>query len=203
MPLIINQTTGKKFGKSEEGAVWLDPKKTTPTKFYQFWINLDDKGISDYLKIYTDFSKEKIAEIMTRHEKDPKERIAQKALAQYVTHLVHGGTQTSIAMDITELITGKSELIDIDKDVLSELKKELPYTKVKYGSSILEWLVDTGLAKSNTEARRLLEGGAVYINNLPVDTKGEDKHNFVNGLIILRRGKAYKDSALVQLIKED
>ena len=108
MPLIINHATGKKFGKSEEGAVWLDAKKTSPTRFYQFWINLDDAGVSSYLKVYSEFDKQKIAQIMQDHEKDPGQRIAQTALAKSVTELVHGPQQTATAVKVTKLITGQS-----------------------------------------------------------------------------------------------
>jgi tyrosyl-tRNA synthetase len=199
MPLIINHASGKKFGKSEENAVWLDPKKTSPTKFYQFWINLDDESISHYLKIYTDFDKYKISDIMTKHEKNPDQRLAQSMLARSVTELVHGSEQSKVAVQVTKLITGQSSLGDVDKNTLEALKNELPYVSLQQNKPLIEILVDTGLARSNTEARRLVESGAIYVNNLAVNTDTLEVKEFVKGVLIIRRGKAYKDSALVIL----
>ena len=90
MPLVINKATGVKFGKSEDGAVWLDPTKTTPTQFYQFWINTDDADVEDYLKTYTLLSKDEIEQVMAQQQQDPSQRAAQKKLAEEVTKLVHG-----------------------------------------------------------------------------------------------------------------
>src|SRR5690606_13133589 len=87
MPLVINKATGKKFGKSEGGAVWLDPKKTSPTQFYQFWINCDDEGVEDYLKIYTTISKPELETLMAEHRERPMERRAQIRLAEEVARL--------------------------------------------------------------------------------------------------------------------
>jgi tyrosyl-tRNA synthetase len=90
LPLVINQATGKKFGKTEEGAVWLDPDKTSPFQFYQFWINVDDYGAEDYLKIYTELSKDEIEAVMREFKQNPAARVAQKKLAYEVTKIVHG-----------------------------------------------------------------------------------------------------------------
>ena len=100
-PLIVNKATGKKFGKSEAGAVWLNPTKTSPTEFYQFWINCDDEGVEDYLKIYTELDKAELDMIIAKHQENVKERYAQIRLAHEVTRLVHGQE----AMDIAENVT--------------------------------------------------------------------------------------------------
>jgi tyrosyl-tRNA synthetase len=104
MPLVINKLTGRKFGKSEEGAVWLDSSKTSPFKFYQFWINADDDSVEDYLKIYTLLGKEEITEIMAEFSKNPSERYAQRRLAEEVTKIVHGDEQAYKQQHVTEVL---------------------------------------------------------------------------------------------------
>ena len=199
MPLIIDESTGRKFGKSEEGAVWLDPLKTSPTQFYQFWINIDDKGVEYYLKVYTELGPEDIAGVLSEHNAHPEQRLAQIKLAREVTSLVHGKDNMAIAEAVTEVITGKRDLLDLNRAVVEELRRELPKAKVEANGSIVEVLVSTGLAHSNSDARRLLEAGAVYINNKPTTKTNFENSDFRQGKVILRRGKAYKDSSLIEL----
>jgi tyrosyl-tRNA synthetase len=104
MPLVINKQTGRKFGKSEEGAVWLDPSKTSPFKFYQFWINADDDSVEDYLKIYTLLSKEEIESLIDEFKQNPAGRSAQKVLAYEVTKIVHGEEQAKSNSMLQKLI---------------------------------------------------------------------------------------------------
>jgi tyrosyl-tRNA synthetase len=136
---------------------------------------------------------------MTKHEKNPDQRLAQSMLARSVTELVHGSEQSKVAVQVTKLITGQSSLGDVDKNTLEALKNELPYVSLQQNKPLIEILVDTGLARSNTEARRLVESGAIYVNNLAVNTDTLEVKEFVKGVLIIRRGKAYKDSALVIL----
>src|SRR5690606_28444424 len=126
MPLVINKATGKKFGKSEGGAVWLDPKKTSPTQFYQFWINCDDEGVEDYLKIYTTIPKPELESLMAEHRERPMERKAQTKLAEEVTKLVHGDAELATARAVTEVLTGKRSITDITDFVLAAMRKEVP-----------------------------------------------------------------------------
>jgi tyrosyl-tRNA synthetase len=198
-PLVINKTTGVKFGKSEAGAVWLDPKKTTPTQFYQFWINVDDAGVEDYLKIYTLLSPDEIGEVITAHQASPSDRIAQKRLAQEVTKLVHGAEALRLAETVTELLTGKLAIGDAAADVISEVQKELPHIQTNATGSVLEALVSTGLASSNSEARRFIEGNAISVNGEKISRESFEAGDFQNGRLLLRRGKAFKDSALIEL----
>ncbi|HWB39490.1 MAG TPA: tyrosine--tRNA ligase [Candidatus Saccharimonadales bacterium] len=198
VPLIVNKTTGVKFGKSEAGAVWLDPAKTTPTQFYQFWINCDDEGVEDYLKVYTELSKEEIGEVMARHKSDPAGRFAQTKLAQEVTRLVHGKEGKGLAMAITDYL--------VDQDVskaqdfeLEALRDEIGNVKTSESGSIVEALVESGLAGSNTEARRFLSENAISINGDKISRENFEAGDFQNGRLLLRRGKAFKDSALVEL----
>lgn len=199
LPLIINKATGKKFGKSEEGAVWLDPQKTTPTQFYQFWINIDDAGVEDYLKIFTELSKDEIDNIMSQHHKEPRNRIAQVALAEAVTRLVHGDEQTVIARVITNILTGKVGIGEVSAKVIVQMRQELPHTKAKSNEDLSDVLVRTGLATSKTEARRLLKDGAIAVNHQKVTKETLDKTDFMEGKLLLRKGKAFKDSALVEI----
>jgi len=197
-PLIVNKTTGVKFGKSEAGAVWLDPAKTTPTQFYQFWINCDDAGVEDYLKVYTLLPKEEIDEWMARHREDPSKRIAQTRLAIEVTKLVHGQEQMAIAQDVTDVLKGANIGV-VGEESIEALRREIPSAHAAADGSIVEVLVTTGLAGSNTEARRFLKENAISVNGQKVQREQFQADDFKDGRLMLRRGKAYKDSALVEL----
>jgi tyrosyl-tRNA synthetase len=197
-PLIVNKSTGVKFGKSEEGAIWLDPAKTTPTQFYQFWINADDAGVEDYLKIYTLLSKEEIEETMAQHRENPGARQAQVALAVAATRLVHGDEQLRIATEVTDYLKG-ADVGHAEGEALDALRQEIPAVKASKDSPITEVLVSSGLATSNTEARRFLKENAVSINGEKMQRENFEADDFHNGRLLLRRGKAFKDSALVEL----
>lgn len=197
-PLVINRATGKKFGKTEDGAVWLDPKKTTPTEFYQFWINCDDAGVFDYLKIYTELSKEEIEQIAAEHTQDPRARLAQRRLAASVTALVHGEAAMKLAESVTEYLTGRKSVADIADDELAALRSEIPSATASEDGSIIEALVASGLAASNSDARRILQGNAIAINGQKVTREHFEPADFLNGRLLLRRGKAFKDSAIIE-----
>ena len=180
-PLIINKTTGVKFGKSEEGAVWLDESKTSVYKFYQFWLNTDDAGAIDYLKIYTLLPREEIEELNRATAEYPEQRQAQKILAYEVTKLVHGEARAKQARNVTAVLFGDTpfeQLLDIELDMLA---LEIP---VATSSNLVNSLVSTGVATSNGEARRLIAGGAVSINGQKVS---EDRDVPVPSLI--KKGK--------------
>ena len=198
-PLIINKSTGVKFGKSEAGAVWLDPAKTSPTQFYQFWINTDDQGVEEYLKIYTLLNKDEIDKVMARHREHPEERTAQARLAREVTMLVHGEQAATLAETVTGYLTGRQKLSGTDKPAIEEIKKNLPAARTAPDGSIVDALTDSGLASSKTEARRLLSGQAISINNQKVNREQFSETDFEAGVLLLRRGKKFKDSALVEL----
>jgi len=198
-PLVINKTTGVKFGKSEGGAVWLDPTKTTPTQFYQFWINCDDAGVEDYLKIYSLLSKDEIDTIIASHRENPAARIAQTRLAQEATKIVHGNDTMLVAAAVTEYLTGKKPVSEADDEELRALRSEIALVGSTESGSIIEALVASGLASSNTEARRFLGENAVAVNGQKVSREQFEPADFQNGRLLLRRGKAFKDSALVEL----
>ncbi|MBC7581453.1 tyrosine--tRNA ligase [Aeromicrobium sp.] len=198
-PLIINNTTGVKFGKSEAGAVWLDPLKTTPTQFYQFWINADDAGVENYLKIYTLLMQAEIEQIMQAHHDNPSARVAQTRLAQEATTIVHGNETMLTAAAVTEYLTGKKPVGDADAEELSALRTEIALLSTTDTGSIVDALVHGGLASSNTEARRLLQANAIAINGQKIDREAFEPVDFQNGRLLLRKGRAFKDSALVEL----
>lgn len=160
-PLVINKQTGVKFGKSEGGAVWLDPKMTSPFQFYQFWLNVDDEMAEDLIKIYTLLGREKIEELIVVHRQNPGARELQKTLAYEVTKLVHGQDRSEAVVRASDVLFSKTTF-SLDSQMREILQAEL--ASIKQGVTIVQTLVQSGLARSNGEARRLLEGGAVSIN---------------------------------------
>lgn len=198
MPLVINKSTGKKFGKSEDGAVWLDAGKTSVTQFYQFWVNADDASVEDYLKIYTMLNKDEITGIMAEHVKQPSQRIAQSRLALEVTELVHGAEAAEKAQAVTGLLTGIVSIADADDATVAMLRDEQPAYAMASDGSIIEALTETGLATSNTEARRLLDGNAIAINGAKVQRENFEDSDFLNGRLLLRKGKKFRDTALIE-----
>ncbi|MBP6880801.1 tyrosine--tRNA ligase [Candidatus Saccharibacteria bacterium] len=160
-PLVVNKTTGLKFGKSEEGAVWLDSKLTSPYAFYQFWLNVDDAGVEDYLKIYTLIDEEALKNLMATFEATRHERLAQKYLAYEVTTIVHGQEAAESIKRISEVLFSEREVDDLTDEDFSALSNELPTSSQ---SGLIEFLVDTDIAKSKGEARRLIEQNSVSVN---------------------------------------
>jgi tyrosyl-tRNA synthetase len=200
VPLIVNKTTGVKFGKSEAGAIWLDAAKTTPTQFYQFWINVDDQGVEDYLKVYSELDPDSVSQVVAEHSQNPGARVAQRRLAEEVTRLIHGEEAMRTAQAVTEVLTGRQAIGEVDDAVLEALRKEIPSFKTTENGSIIDALTATGLANSNTEARRFITGSAIAINGQKVTWEQFQSSDFQKGRLLLRRGKAYKDTALVEQI---
>jgi len=156
-PLIINKATGKKFGKSEGGAVWLDANRTSVFDFYQFWLNVDDAGVEDYMKVYTLLKKDELDAVIAEFKQNPAGRVAQKTLAYEVTKIVHGETEADKAVEMTQkLFSG-------------EVSDDMP--TVEIGSkSLFEAIVEARLVASNSEARRMLEQGGIKVNQQKIDT---------------------------------
>jgi tyrosyl-tRNA synthetase len=198
-PLLVNTSTGQKFGKTEAGAIWLDPHKTTPTQFYQFWITVDDSAVEDYLKVFTEETKTTIEATMQSQQSNPAGRPAQRLLALKVTELVHGEARAAEAQEVTSILTGATELAKASKAALAILRREQPAAISTAQGSIVEALVATGLASSNTEARRLIESNAISLNGQKVTREQFQAEDFEHGRLLIRRGKAFKDSALIEL----
>lgn len=181
-PLVINKATGVKFGKSEGGAIWLDEALTSVYRFYQFWLNLDDEGVIDYVKIYTLLSKEEIEALEENHRANPGARSAQKRLAHEVTTLVHGKERTESVERVTQVLFGGRNISDLSDSDVDALSKEIP--TVDTGSSVVAALVTAGVAASNGEARRLMISGAVSLNG---EKALED--TTILGRVLLKKGK--------------
>ena len=189
-PLLINKSTGKKFGKSEQGTVWLDPEKTSPFQFYQFWLNMEDEGLEEYLLKMTLLSNIEIDAAMMLHKRTPKERHAQQILAREVTRLVHGERATTEAEEVSRVLFGQAEISDLDRNALETLRAAAPSYDVEVGSPILEVLVAAELASSKREARQFITEQAVSINGTIVtDERPLTKEDFHQGLALLKRGK--------------
>jgi tyrosyl-tRNA synthetase len=199
MPLVINKSTGKKFGKSEEGAIWLDPARTSPYKFYQFWYNTADEDTEDYLKVFTLLNREEILSLAEETKANPAGRQAQKRLAREMTNLVHGEEQAEIQEHIAQVLFG-GDISELEEKDMQTVREEMASIKIQPGTPVIEALVKTGLAQSNSEARRLSQSKAVYVNNQQFTKEHLDAADYRNGRLLLRRGKAFKDSALVELV---
>jgi tyrosyl-tRNA synthetase len=189
--LVIDKTTGRKFGKSEAGAVWLDETKTSPFKFYQFWLNTGDADAIDYLKIFTLLEPGDVELLEQEMSHDAASRPAQKRLAYEVTKIVHGEDRAESVQKISNVLFGGAEYSDLEAKDFRELEAELPTSEVGKEYSLVDFIVESGLASSNTEARRFLSDSAVYINGsqLPLDQSHFTEHDFIHGYAIVRRGK--------------
>ena len=161
-PLVINKATGQKFGKSEGGAIWLSPEKTSVYQFYQFWLNVDDEGVIDYMKIYTMLDKSTIEAIAENHAVNPGARSAQKALAREVTDIVHGTKRRESAERVTDVLFGGSNTKELPDEDIAVLAHEIPTALP--GNSVIEALSSSGVVSSNGEAKRLLSSGAISVN---------------------------------------
>jgi tyrosyl-tRNA synthetase len=196
LPLITN-ADGTKFGKTEAGAIWLDPKRTSVYKFYQFWINTDDRDVIRYLKFFTFLSKEEIESLEKQHAKDPGARVAHKALAKAVTDLIHGENATRDAIKATEILFG-GEVYGASESAFNEITGEVPtkgIEKSKFegvGIPLVELLVHAGLSSSKGQARKDIEGGGIYLHNLrEINLQGmiSTKDLSCGKYLLLRKGK--------------
>ena len=181
-PLVINKSTGRKFGKSEGGAVWLDETKTSPYKFYQFWLNSDDAGAIDYLKLFTMLSKEEIEDIERQHLEAPHLRIAQKTLAREVTSLVHGADRVSSIEKVNSVLFGGVLASELSSEELEILAEEIP--SVKIGTDVISTLIEAGLTKSAGEVKRLISAGAISVNGEKISENLE-----ISQVSLIKKGK--------------
>ncbi len=181
-PLLINKSTGRKFGKSEGGAVWLDENKTSVYKFYQFWLNVDDESAIKYMKIFTMLDCDTIEAIAENHAVNPGARSAQKVLAREVTDIVHGSARRESVERVTEVLFGGGDFKKLSDDDLGALAEEIPC--VDAGIDVIEALVESGAVDSNGEAKRLLKSGAISLNG---EKLAENK--VVNDTSLLKKGK--------------
>jgi tyrosyl-tRNA synthetase len=199
---LITKADGTKFGKTEGGTLWLDPEMTSPYAFYQFWLNAEDAKVTDYLKIFTFRGREEIdaLDVVTRER--PAERVAQHALAEDVTSLVHGKDVMVRVRDASQALFGRGDLGALDASTLQDAVQELPSAAVPRGEhDIADLLAATGLVASRSAGRRTIAEGGAYVNNAKVS--GEDATvdgtDLLHGRwILLRRGR--RSLAAVELV---
>jgi tyrosyl-tRNA synthetase len=205
---LVTTSAGVKFGKTEAGAVWLDAKLTSPYRFYQFWLNTDDGDVLKYLKFFTWLSQAEIGELAERVEREPEKREAQRRLACEVTAMLHGETELDKAVRASEVLFGKEisglgvhEILDIFADVPStEIQKD---TVNADGFTLGDALVLSGLASSKGEAKRLVQGGGVALNNLRADDvrKLVSVNDFIDGQVMVLR-KGAKSYHVIRIVSE-
>lgn len=193
---LVTDAAGKKFGKSEGNAVWLDAGKTSPFAFYQFWLNQPDEMAGTYLKMYTFLPMEEIDTLMHWHAENPSVRKAQKTLAHEVTTLVHGQKAAEAATSAASALFGDTSLCHLEKDARAVVLNEAPTLPVlkkdlAKGLTVLDALATSSLASSKGDARRLIEGKGITLNGEPVETTDRklSEDDFANGLALLKKGK--------------
>jgi tyrosyl-tRNA synthetase len=194
---LITKADGSKFGKTESGAVWLDPARTSPYRFYQFFLNTEDAKVSEYLRKFTFLDRGTIEALETAHAANPGAREAQRTLAAEVTRLVHGQASLDAAMKASAILFG-AEIGDIDEATFQDVVGEVPThglprdRVVGEGVNLVELLVDAGLCPSKGQARKDIDGGGIYLNNV----RCQDAARTVTGedllfarYLLLRKGK--------------
>ena len=205
MPLVMN-AAGTKFGKTEAGTVWLDAARTSPFRFYQFWLNTDDGDVVKYLKFFTFLDRVTVDELEVATGESPEKRAAQRALALEVTRLVHGADQATRAEHASGLLFGEDITTLPPEDVLAVFEDvpstELPIGEVDgEGMSLIELITRVSLASSKSEARRLVQSGGVYVNNRRLSDPQARVHREAaigGALFLLRRGQ--RQHHLVRLV---
>ncbi len=195
---LVTRADGAKFGKSEGGNVWLDPARTSPYEFFQFWLRVGDADVGRYLRLFTWLDRERIAELEAAAAAQPERREAQQVLADEVTVLVHGPEAAAAARRAAQALYG-GELGDLDERTLLEVFAEAPATDLPLaeldadgGLGLVDVLVRTGLATSKSAARTAVEQGGAYVNNrreADLDRRLGSSDLLVNSYLVLRRGK--------------
>lgn len=180
-PLVINKQTGVKFGKSEGGAIWLDAEKTSPYKFYQFWLNVDDETAEELVKIYTLLDRDTTESLIRDHRENPGARALQKTLAREVTELVHGRDRRESVERVTGVLFGGEDFSSLSASDLDELAREIPAVP---HSTVVEALVTADAASSNAEARKLIANNGVSLNGQKIS---EDQ--LITETSLVKKGK--------------
>ena len=194
---LITKSDGTKFGKTEGGAVWLDPQKTSPYKFYQFFVNTEDVKVVEYLKKFTFLSRAEIEELEAKHTANPGAREAHKALAREVTRLIHGQAALDAALKASDILFG-AEIGDTTEETFRDVVGEVPTKEINAtqladaGAPLVELLVHSGLCPSKGQARKDIDGGGIYVNNVKSTDNGRAITNadlLFGKYLLLRKGK--------------
>jgi len=161
---LVTTASGTKFGKTESGNVWLDPERTSPYQFYQFWINVDDRDVGRYLRYFTLLSREEIESLEKEVDEHPETRHAQQTLAKEVTTRVHGAAAAQIAEDVSRLLFQKGDPRALSVDALAALSREVPFAELPAGATAVDALIALDFATSKSAGRRLIDQGGVSVN---------------------------------------
>ena len=197
---LITKADGGKFGKSEKGNVWLDPERTSPYQFYQFWLNTADDDAEKYIKIFTFLPKNAIEEILTQHHSDPGQRVLQKKLAKEITTFVHGEKECEAAIQTTEKLFSGDPVENLrslnEKELLQSMEgvplSNFPMEKVESGIDVISFLSETSIFPSKGEARKTLQSGGISINRekaSEVAMQINTSHLLNNKYILVQKGK--------------
>ena len=192
---LITKADGTKYGKTEGGALWLDPEMMSPYAFYQFWLNVEDEKVSELLRIFTFLSRAEIEDVEAQHAEKPFLRLGQKTLAEHVTSLVHGESETEQVKAASAALFGSGDLSGLSASTLGAALREAGSVEVSAAGglpSVVDLLVDSGLAKSKGEARRTIGEGGAYLNNVRVEDPeaAPTPDALIGGAwLVLRRGK--------------
>ena len=198
---LVTTASGTKFGKTESGNIWLDPERTSPYQFYQFWINIDDRDAGRYLRYFTLLSRKEIESLEREIAERPETRSAQQALAREVTTRVHGAEAASIAEDVSRALFGKGDPQSLSPAGLAALAREVPFAQMSGDVSVIDALVELKLASSKSAARRLIEQGGVAVNGQragsATDPMGEP---LPGGYYLIKKGA--RDHGLVRKMEK-
>ncbi len=194
---LIKKADGTKFGKTESGNVWLDAARTSPYKFYQFWLNASDEDVKNFIRIFTLKGKEEIEALEAAHALDPGMRALQKALAEDITTRVHSAADTTQAIQASGILFSKDSAFDsLPKEMLLDIFEGVPQgtvskTEIEAGADVIDVLVNSGFLPSKGEARRALQENSIAVNKQKVtlDSRVDASHLIHGELIILQRGK--------------
>ncbi|MDT0328885.1 tyrosine--tRNA ligase [Nocardiopsis lambiniae] len=193
---LLTKADGTKFGKTETGTVWLDPESTSPYAFYQFWFNADDRDVIRYLKVFSFRSRSEIEDLERQTEERPQARAAQRALAEELTTLVHGAEECRKVIDASLALFGRAELSELDGRTLEAALSEVPKTEVAGPVAELPTVADlfarSGLTPSKSAARRAIQEGGAYVNNVKVtdvEARLTEADVLQGRFVVLRKGK--------------
>ncbi len=189
---LVTKSDGTKFGKSESGAIWLDPQMTSPYAFYQFWVNADDRDVSRYLRYFSFRSREELEELEKATAERPQARLAQRALAEELTTLVHGERETAQAVAASQALFGRGSLDELAPETLRAALTEAGLVRLDELPDVAGLLKESGLVPSMKEARRVIAEGGAYVNNTrisEVDATVSADDLLHGRYLVLRRGK--------------
>ncbi|MBV7431710.1 tyrosine--tRNA ligase [Dermabacteraceae bacterium P13101] len=197
---LVTKADGTKFGKSEGGAIWLDPELTSPYAFHQFWLNADDRDVVKYLKFFTFRTQEEIAELQRATEEEPHARKAQRALADDMTTLVHGAEATAAVKAAASVLFGKADVRELDAAALATVAAELPTAELSGEVSFADAFVSVGIVNSKSAVRRAINEGGLSVNGEKLSDAEAPLGSVTpleGGWLLLRRGR--KTAAMVKL----